>query len=180
MTGSEFGTTVHVPVVVGTVGARGPRFVKRVVVAVFGAVVIGGFAAALMPWGMTWPWLAALCAAVGLSSFAVGLHSDVRSVGVLGLALAPTRRLLLRGTWTTRTYDLTEVVAVQVWCDCGGTRRGVAPHRDGMEVFFRDGRVVRVESTTAFAADVAVTLGELLVPDGVKVVDWGEIGAVAA
>jgi hypothetical protein len=80
----------------------------------------------------------------------------------------------------TRTHDLSEVVALQVWCDCGSARRMVAPHRDGMEVLLSGGRSVRIESTTVFAADVAVTLGELLAQDGIKVVDWGEVGAVAS
>lgn len=180
MTGSDLGAVVNVPVVVGTTVSRGPRFLKRVLTALFAAAVLGGFAAALSPWGMTPAWLTALCVTVAVLTFGTGLHADLHEVGVLGLSVTPARRLYLRGPWMTRTHDLSEVVAVQVWCHCGNARPRVAPHRDGMEVFLRDGRVVRVESGTVFPADVAVTLGELLAADGVKVIDWGEAGVVGA
>lgn len=179
MTGPELGAAVQAPVVVGTTASRGPRLLRRLCTALSAAAIVGGFAAVLTPWGMTWPWLAALCSVLLVTTVAVGLHADLRSVGVLGLALSPTRRLFLRGPWMTRVHDVAEVVAVQVWCDCGNARRSVAPHRDGMEVLLTGGRTVRVESSTAFPADVAVTLGEMLAPEGIKVVDWGETGAVA-
>lgn len=178
MTGSDLGAAVHVPVVVGTTVSRGPRFLKRVLTALFAAAVIGGFAAALQPWGMTREWLTALCATVAVLMFTTGMRADLHEVGVLGLSVTPVRRLYLRGPWVSRTHDLSEVVAVQVWCHCGGARPPVAPHRDGMEVFLRDGRTVRIDSGTAFPADVAVTLGELLAADGIKVIDWGEAGVL--
>ncbi|MFC4852655.1 hypothetical protein [Actinophytocola glycyrrhizae] len=179
MTRPELSPSVQVPVVVGTAGARGARLVKRLLTAGYGTAAVGGFAAVLMPWGMTWPWLAALCSTVLVAAFIAGLRDDLRSVGVVRLAVAPARGLYLRGPWATRLHDASEVVAVQVWCDCGGgARRSVAPHRDGMEVLLSGGRSVRIESSTAFAADVAVTLGELLAQDGIKVVDWGEVGAL--
>lgn len=180
MTRPESGPAIHVPVVVGTAGARGPRLLRRVFVALSSAAVVGGFAAALMPWGMTWQWLVALCSVDLVVTFAVGLRGDLRLVDMVGLAVSPARELFLRGPWVTRTHDLDEVVAVQVWCDCGAGRMRVAPHRDGMEVLLRGGRSVRVASTTVFAADVAVTLGELLAPHGIKVVDWGVTDDVAS
>ena len=179
MTGSDLDATVHIPVAVGTTMSRGPRLLKRVVTALFAAAVMGGFAAALLPFGMTWEWLAALCATVAVLMFIAGMRADLHEVGVLGLSVLPVRRLYLRGPWVNRTYDLSEVAAVQVWCHCGDTRR-VAPHRDGMEVFLRDGHTVRVDSGTALPADVAVTLGELLAADGIKVIDWGESGVIGA
>lgn len=180
MTRPELGPAIQMPVLVGTTGARGPRIAKRLFTAVSRTAVTGGFAAGLLPLGMTWPWLGALCAVVLVVGLAAGLRRDVRSVGQLGLATAPTRRLFLRGPWVTRSYELAEVVAVQVWCGCGSVRRTVAPHRDGMEVLLSGDRSVRVESDTAFPANVAVTLGELLAPAGIKVVDWGEAGAISS
>jgi hypothetical protein len=175
MTTSRFGPA-HAVAVVGTVTGRGVALARRVLVAVTGAVIIGGLAAALMPWGLTLPWLAAVCGVVLVAGFVAGLRRDLRSAGQVRVVTVPVRGLVLRGTWTTREHDMTEVAGVQVWCDCG-TSAPVAPHRDRMEVLLRDGRSVRITSGTTFPPDVAMTLGELLSPSGVKVVDWGIVGA---
>lgn len=95
-----------------------------------------------------------------MAAFTAGLRRDLRSVGQLVVATSPVRRLVLRGPWVNGEHDMAEVVAVQVWCDCGGAG-SVAPQHDGMEVLLRGGRSVRVVSGTAFDPDVAVTLSEL-------------------
>lgn len=179
MTRPQYGVSNAVPVV-GTVMGRGASLARRFLTALTGAVVIGGLVAPLMPLGLTWPWLVATSGLVLVSAFVAGLRRDLRSVGQLGVSYSPARRLVLRGSWTTREHDLTEVVAVQVWCECGAGPHNTAPHRDNMEVFLRDGQSVRVASGTVFPQEVAMTLSELLASSGIKVVDWGEVNVVAS
>jgi hypothetical protein len=178
MTDPQSGLAYAVPVI-GTVAGRGAALARRSATALTGTAIIGGFAAALMPWGLTPSWLAAVCGLVLVAAFTAGLRRDLRSVGQLWITAAPPHRLVLRGTWRTSEYDLTEVEAVQMWCGCGAGR-SVAAHRDGMAVLLRGGGSVRVEPGTVLPPDAAMTLGELLAPAGVKVVDWGETGAVDA
>jgi hypothetical protein len=153
---------------VGTRGNRLPSVAGRVVAALYAAVVAGGLGVVLVPMGLSWTWLTALCALVFLARLVAGLHHAVRSVGLLELELEGTPRLLvLRGPWATRRHALDEVTAVQVWCD-RGTR---------LEVLLYNGSSVRVEPGTPLRPDVAALLGELLAPCGIKVVDWGGAGA---
>lgn len=171
----QAGSALTVPVI-GTVRSRGTAIVRRTAVSLSAAGVVAGLAAALTPWGMTWQWLTAVAATVLVSTFVVGTARDLRSFGQLWVADAPTRRLVLRGARGTVEYDLDQVVAVQLWCDCGNAARSVAPHRDGLEVVLRNGQAVRLVSGTVYPPGVAMTLSELLGPAGVKVVDWGESG----
>lgn len=163
--------------VVGTLRARGTAFARRVAVSLAAAAVPTGFAAALTPFGMTLPWLTGVFALVLVSTFTIGTARDRRSFAQLWVVTAPDRRLVLGGPGGTAEFDLNHVVAVQVWCDCGGRAKSVAPHRDELEVLLRDGRAVTLSSATVFPPDVAMTLSELLAPAGVKVVDWGEADA---
>lgn len=179
MTIPLYGVAHAVPAV-GTVAGRGPALARRFLSALAGAAVITGLAVPLVPAGLTWQWLAATGGLVLVASLVAGLRRDARSVGQLGISYSPTRALVLTGSWTSQVHDLTEVEAVQVWCGCGSGRRSTAPHRDGMEVLLRDGRAVRVASSTVFPPDVAMTLSELLASSGVKVVDWGEVDVLVA
>ena len=154
---------------VGTRGSRLPSVAGRVVAALYAAVVAGGLGVVLVPMGLSWTWLAALCAVVLLARLVAGLHHAVRSVGLLEFELERTPRLLvLRGPWATRTHAVDEVTAVQVWCD-RGTR---------VEVLLYNGSSVRLEPGAPLRQDVAVLLRELLEPCGVTVVDWGGADAV--
>ncbi|MFL6124205.1 hypothetical protein [Actinophytocola sp.] len=148
---------------VGTRGTRLPRVAACVLDALVAAVVAGGLGVVLVPMGLTWPWLVALCALVFLVRLVAGLHHAVRSVGLLELELQHSPRLLvLRGPWATRRHALDEVTAIQLWCDPDPR----------LEVLLYNGAAIRVESGPV-RPDVAVALGELLEPCGVKVVDWG-------
>jgi hypothetical protein len=141
-----------------------------VLAALVAAVVAGGLGLVLVPFGMTWPWLGALCGLVFLLWLVVGLRRAAVSVGLLEL---DPPHVVLRGPWATNRYALHEIVAVQVWCDCGPVKPVLDPHRDGMEVLLRNGSTVRVAPSAALAPDVGIALREVLEPAGVKVIDWG-------
>jgi hypothetical protein len=148
--------------------------VTAVLNALSATVVAGGLGAVLLLVGMTVPWLAALCGVVFVLWLGTGLRRVAVSVEQLELRLEhDPPRLVLRGPFATRHHPLDEVVAIQLWCDCGTTKPEVDPHRDWVEVVLRNGSSLRLTPGAAVAPDAAIMLRELLEPFGVKVVDWG-------
>lgn len=175
MTVPGLGSAQHLSAHAGTRRTRLSGIAGRLARSLFAAVVAGGLGVVLVPFGLTWPWLAGLCGVVFVLWLVVGLWRVVRSVGLVELRLEhEPRHLVLRGPWAARRYTLPEVAAIQVWCDCTG-KPVLEPHRDGMEVLLHNGSTVRVTPGQAFRPDVGIMLRELLEPAGVKIVDWTSV-----